>query len=210
VKRGIFDAGAIKPVPVSARIPEGIEIKDGDLLLTRSNTRERVGDVCLVLGARAKTLLCDLIYRLTPQPTRFDSRFLMYQLLGPFGRRQIEIDARGSSGTMPKISQRHIRSWTVIAPPLEEQVAVVTEIEDTTRVIVEAARRAQTEIDLLREYRTRLIADLVTGKLDVREAAAGLPDEPDGPDEPEPLDAARDADGEPGDDLDTLPEETLA
>ena len=36
---------------------------------------------------------------------------------------------------------------------------------------------AQREIDLLREYRTRLIADVVTGKLDVREAASRLPDE---------------------------------
>ena len=34
----------------------------------------------------------------------------------------------------------------------------------------------QREIDLLREYRTRLIADVVTGKLDVREAAAELPE----------------------------------
>lgn len=37
---------------------------------------------------------------------------------------------------------------------------------------------------LLREYRTRLIADVVTGKLDVREAAANLPGEPED-DEPE-------------------------
>lgn len=35
---------------------------------------------------------------------------------------------------------------------------------------------AEREIDLLREYRTRLIADVVTGKLDVREAAAWLPE----------------------------------
>jgi len=32
-------------------------------------------------------------------------------------------------------------------------------------------------IELLREYRTRLVADVVTGKLDVREAAKGLPKE---------------------------------
>ena len=36
---------------------------------------------------------------------------------------------------------------------------------------------ARREISLVREYRTRLIADVVTGKLDVREAARGLPDE---------------------------------
>ena len=40
-------------------------------------------------------------------------------------------------------------------------------------------RRARRQIELLQEYRTRLIADVVTGKLDVREAAAQLPDEAD-------------------------------
>jgi type I restriction enzyme S subunit len=39
-------------------------------------------------------------------------------------------------------------------------------------------KHARREIELLREYRARLIADVVTGKLDVRQAAAGLPDEP--------------------------------
>ena len=40
-----------------------------------------------------------------------------------------------------------------------------------------AISRLEREIELLREYRTRLVADVVTGKLDVREAAARLPDE---------------------------------
>ena len=40
-----------------------------------------------------------------------------------------------------------------------------------------AISRLEREIELLREYRTRLVADVVTGKLDVREAALHLPDE---------------------------------
>ena len=40
----------------------------------------------------------------------------------------------------------------------------------------DALGRTRTEIDLLNEYRTRLISDVVTGKLDVREAAARLPE----------------------------------
>ena len=39
-----------------------------------------------------------------------------------------------------------------------------------------ALARAEREIGLLREYRTRLIADVVTGKLDVRAAARQLPE----------------------------------
>ncbi len=57
------------------------------------------------------------------------------------------------------------------------------------RLLISKGRspQPQREISLLREYRTRLIADVVTGKLDVREAAARLPDEVE---EPEPLDEA--------------------
>ena len=39
-----------------------------------------------------------------------------------------------------------------------------------------AISRARRQTELLREYRTRLIADVVTGKLDVRETAANLPE----------------------------------
>ncbi len=177
VKRGTFDATAIKPIPISAKIPEGIETKNGDLLLTRSNTRKLVGDVCIVEGARPKTVISDLIYRLTPEPVILGRRFLMFQLLSTLGRRQIERDARGSSGTMPKIAQRHIRSWRVLIPPREEQRCIVNKIKDTEKATNNAVKGVRAELSLLHEYRTRLIADVVTGKLDVREAAAALPDD---------------------------------
>ena len=69
---------------------------------------------------------------------------------------------------------------------------------------ISAARR---EIDLLREYRTRLIANVVTGKLDVRESAAQLPDEVEEQELLDETDALIDGDGATADDLDTTPEE---
>ena len=65
--------------------------------------------------------------------------------------------------------------------------------------------RYRGQVDLIREYRTRLIADVVTGKFDVREAAARLPDEVE---ELEPLDEADaliDGEEEPTDALATAP-----
>ena len=75
-----------------------------------------------------------------------------------------------------------------------------------------AISRLDREIELLHEYRTRLIADVVTGKLDVREAAARFSDEPN---EAEALDVAADmladADDETaGVDLDAAAEEVEA
>ena len=49
-------------------------------------------------------------------------------------------------------------------------------LDESTADIDAAIGRANREVGLLNEYRTRLVADVVTGKLDVREAAAGLPD----------------------------------
>ena len=64
-------------------------------------------------------------------------------------------------------------------PPGQEQKQIANHIEVATANIDSAIARARRQIELLQEYRTRLIADVVTGKLDVREAAAQLPDEDD-------------------------------
>ena len=51
-------------------------------------------------------------------------------------------------------------------------------IASETSNLTAATVRTEREIALVQEYRTRLTADIVTGKLDVREAAADLPDTP--------------------------------
>ena len=65
----------------------------------------------------------------------------------------------------------------LIRPPYEEQERIVEAIAQKTYHIDRAIAQTQREIDLIHEYRTRLIADVVTGKLDVRHAAANLPEE---------------------------------
>ena len=78
------------------------------------------------------------------------------------------------------------RELITTMPPLAEQAAIVCYLDDVTANIGTTIDRARREIELLGEYRTRLIADVVTGKLDVRAAAADLPDaaaEPESEDE---------------------------
>jgi type I restriction enzyme S subunit len=86
--------------------------------------------------------------------------------------------------------------------PMQKQKDIASFLDQTTGDIGKATLRAQREIDLLREYRTRLVADVVTGKLDVREAAAYLPEEaeeveePELPTDEEPEEDVEDAGGE--------------
>ena len=66
---------------------------------------------------------------------------------------------------------------SVLIPPLPEQKAIADQINRSTIELNSSIAHTEREIGLLREYRIRLIADVVTGKLDVRDIAAGLPDE---------------------------------
>ncbi len=61
-------------------------------------------------------------------------------------------------------------------PLAREQTAIADYLDDSIENITSAIERTNREIELVREYRTCLIADVVTGKLDVREAAAKLPE----------------------------------
>ena len=61
-------------------------------------------------------------------------------------------------------------------PPKSEQTSIIRYVDHADRRIQRYISATQRLIALLREYRTRLITDVVTGKLDVREAAARLPE----------------------------------
>ena len=82
-----------------------------------------------------------------------------------------------SGAAQPKLTQDRLMSIAIAVSPVEEQSSIASFISDETGHIRIAIDRARREIDLLRQYRTRLIADVVTGKLDVREAAKLLPND---------------------------------
>jgi type I restriction enzyme S subunit len=66
---------------------------------------------------------------------------------------------------------------SIAVPSIPEQADALLRIVEQSTPLTIAVSRLEREIELLREYRTRLVADVVTGKLDVREAARHLPAE---------------------------------
>ena len=60
-------------------------------------------------------------------------------------------------------------------PPLQEQREILECIGRQSRAATARIARAHHQTELIQEYRTRLIADVVTGQVDVREAASQLP-----------------------------------
>ena len=92
---------------------------------------------------------------------------------------QYVICSKGVGTIQRNLYWPHLKSIVALVPPLPEQAAIVGYLDKATADIDASITRARRQIELIEEYRTRLIADVVTGKLDVREAAARLPDQPD-------------------------------
>ena len=110
-------------------------------------------------------------------PTRVSTSYLEQVL-----RTKSIIDAINAStfgAKMPRADWRFIGNMLIALPPLPEQAAIAEYLDKATASIDDAIARARRQIELVEEYRTRLIADVVTGKLDVRGVAAQLPDEPE-------------------------------
>jgi type I restriction enzyme S subunit len=82
-------------------------------------------------------------------------------------------------------------------PSVAEQMRILGACQDDLAPVDTAISRLEREIELLREYRTRLVADVVTGKLDVREVAARLPEGIESDTAEEPADVSDEA--EPAD-----------
>jgi type I restriction enzyme, S subunit len=112
-----------------------------------------------------------------------------------------------SGAAQPKLTQDRLMGIAIAVPPREEQDTIIANAQAEVVPLRAALDRARSEVTLLREYLTRLIADVVTGKLDVREAAARLPDETEEPEPLDEIDVQPDADEAADSDIDPAPED---
>jgi type I restriction enzyme S subunit len=102
-------------------------------------------------------------------------RFLAFALRSGIGQSQLKTSEYG--GTKQGLGLDDVKDVYFPLPPREDQHKIIVHLDSTLQVFNTAISGLDTEISLLREYRNRLIADVVTGKLDVREAAASLSEE---------------------------------
>ena len=78
-------------------------------------------------------------------------------------------------GTKDGLSLDDVRNYPVLLPPRREQEQLVQWIEAKLSSLVAKQDGTRRQIEMVREYRNRLITDVVLGRLDVRQARATLP-----------------------------------
>jgi type I restriction enzyme S subunit len=103
---------------------------------------------------------------ITLQKDIVHSEYLRMFLVGMY--MQLRAISADSGSTRGALTCEDLKRFPIVIPPREEQPQIIAALHDSLSEIEITSARIEREIALLREYRTRLIADIVTGKLDVR------------------------------------------
>jgi len=144
--------------------------RNGDVLVTKDGTLGRAA-----VADGTPTCINQSVALLQPKQGEMLPEYLATALQGHLYQEQMSLDAGGT--TIRHIYITRLAKMRLAFPSILGQEIILDSLGCSLATNTRACSNTKREIDLLREYRTRLISDVVTGKLDVREAAANLPDE---------------------------------
>ncbi|MGE7907531.1 restriction endonuclease subunit S [Peribacillus sp. NPDC094092] len=123
VTKGVYRHSENKALFADTPFKEAFEVKNGDLLVTRKNTRELVGACAFVFNTPTNLMLPDTIFRLVFKPTQDNIHpIYLWRLLNNnrFRLRVTDL-AEGSAGSMPNISKKNLLKLGIVVPPMELQ-----------------------------------------------------------------------------------------
>lgn len=186
--------GGTYPWLNSSQVNRGL-IDSADQFVTRAALREchlpkvPAGSILVAITGQGKTRGTSAVLAveatinqhlayITNRPEIIASDFLHIALIAAYSTLRALSDDSGS--TKGALTCEDLKRFKLPVPPVSEQSSLIESIAVETSAVSTAISRLEREIDLLREYGTRLVADVVTGKLDVREAAVRLPQDDPG------------------------------
>jgi len=169
--------GEMNLMPATATSGEiaRLTLKAGDVIITKDS--ESPDDIAVPawVPAHLPGVLCGYhLGLLRPLPGRVLGEFLFLALGSARIAKQFHVLATGV--TRFALSKHDVKNAVIPLPPVDEQEVICRWIETECLPLNEAIRRADDEIKLIREYRDRIIADFVTGQIDVRGWSPGPDD----------------------------------
>jgi len=144
-----------------------LTLKSGDVVITKdSETPDDIAVPAWVPEDLPGVVCAYHLGLLRPEPDRVRGEFLFRAIGSARIAEQFYVLATGV--TRFALSKHDVKNAVIPLPPVNEQDMICHWITDECQPLDEAIQRARDEIDLIREYRDRLIADVVTGQVDVR------------------------------------------
>jgi type I restriction enzyme S subunit len=171
VNGGYFNELEHKALPNNLEPKLEYEIKIGDVLISRANTKELLGSTAKVHSVQRNLLLCDKLYRIKTV-SDVDPDFFVILLQSAPARYQFERESSGASDSMQNISQSSMGNFILPLAPIREQKLITEKLHEDFMIIGILKEKLVKQIGELQKYRQALITAAVTGKIDVREEFA--------------------------------------
>jgi len=144
-----------------------LSLKAGDVIITKdSEAPDDIAVPAWVPNDLSGVVCAYHLGLLRPEPDRIEGEFLFRAIGSARIAEQFHVLATGV--TRFALSKHDVKNAVIPLPSVEEQKAICKWITDECKPLEEAIQRAEEEIKLIREYRDRQIADVVTGQADVR------------------------------------------
>ena len=178
VQSGRLDLSSVATVRVPPAEIRRATLRTGDVLMTEGGDIDKLGRGCIWLGNIPGCLHQNHIFAVRTKLTVLAPAFLVAVMGSCHGRIYFEVTAKRTTN-LATTNRTTLGNFPMYLPGVIEQQAILDHIADQCGLKDAIIAQARRQIELLQEYRSRLIADVVTGKLDVRDAAAQLPDEAD-------------------------------
>lgn len=173
VQDGHLELADIATVSVSQSEVDGCGLRNGDVLMTEGGDIDKLGRGCIWRNEIPGCLHQNHIFAVRARRAVLLPEYLVLAMSSVHGRSYFEMTAKQTTN-LASTNSTTLKALPLFLPGMQEQTNIVGYAAEQTSGLETAVQRILTEVDLLREYRTRLIADVVTGKLDVRDVE--LPD----------------------------------
>jgi type I restriction enzyme S subunit len=160
-----YDGSRVKLSSAPTRDDAHYWLRKGELLITRSNTRELVGHVAIYDGTPSRAICCDLIMKMQVDPTTADTRFIYYFLRSAEARSYFTTIAHGASSTMKKIGKSVVQRILVPLPTLERQKSTVTMLDTLASKTQRLESIYQQKLAALEELKKSLLHQAFSGQL---------------------------------------------
>ncbi len=168
VQDGHLDLEEVLTIEVPVEQVERFSLQKGDVLMNEGGDYDKLGRGAVWQSQIAPCVHQNHVYAVRPVEADV-SDWLAALTQTKYARFYFMNNAKQSTN-LASISQKNVKEFPVLLPPLAVRTALLQTVREQTKAIDDLVRHAKAEIDLLKELRTATIADAVLGRIDVRTA----------------------------------------
>lgn len=170
VQAGYVALDSVTEVTVRKDMAKASTLRPGDVLMTEGGDLDKLGRGTVWRGELPGCLHQNHVFALRPDTTRLNADYLALMTQTLHGRCYFE--STGSKTTnLASTNSSKILSFPVPLPPLQTQVRLVAEVQNSLDILGRTTARLDTQLRLLGERRQALITAAVTGQIDVSTAS---------------------------------------